>query len=160
MIEKMEDMDEELCSYCELTDFGSEKINTNPNNLCEGGDGHCSKSYLSYLENMVDEDDYIKSIEDSLVHLIQVSLNTGFNLSEVHNDCIEEVYDELGVRITEDVKEMLSDIRTYNRYKELDLSGYYAEVIKDKNLDIKRLKDRVEMLERELKLEREMGIPF
>lgn len=39
---------EELCEYCSCTDYGTEKINTNMWNQCEGC--NCKEAYKDYLE--------------------------------------------------------------------------------------------------------------
>jgi hypothetical protein len=46
-------MDDELCEFCPLTDFGERKINTGSHNLCEGRD--CNLAYVHYLDVMDEE---------------------------------------------------------------------------------------------------------
>lgn len=45
-----DEVGEDLCEYCELTEYGCRKINTGPWNLCEGIG--CDKAYEEYLEGL------------------------------------------------------------------------------------------------------------
>lgn len=47
-IKTFEQMEDDLCNYCECTEFGSCKVNTSPYNLCEGR--YCEKAYNYYLD--------------------------------------------------------------------------------------------------------------
>jgi|GEM_PF-2456853 hypothetical protein len=51
--EAIKKMDDELCEFCPLTDFGERKINTGSHNLCEGRD--CNLAYVHYLDVMDEE---------------------------------------------------------------------------------------------------------
>lgn len=44
---------EEICQNCPLTDYGLEKINTAPYNLCEGI--CCDKAYENYLDDFEED---------------------------------------------------------------------------------------------------------
>ncbi|MGX8833983.1 hypothetical protein ACWG0P_07195 [Amedibacillus sp. YH-ame6] len=55
MPKTIEELDGELCKYCPCTDYGFEKINTGPWNLCEGC--ACDKAYEKYLEDNQDEEE-------------------------------------------------------------------------------------------------------
>jgi len=44
----LEAMEEDLCEYCECTEFGTTAVNTAPYNLCEGRG--CKDAYDRYLE--------------------------------------------------------------------------------------------------------------
>ncbi|QUH21450.1 hypothetical protein [Alkaliphilus sp. B6464] len=50
-----EELEEELCDYCPWTEFGTQKVNTGPWNLCEGT--RCDQAYENYLEEVEDEDE-------------------------------------------------------------------------------------------------------
>jgi len=53
-LKSIEDACEEVCQYCSRTENGP--VNTNPNNLCEGGfEGECAIAYESYVENYNEE---------------------------------------------------------------------------------------------------------
>ena len=43
------DMDEDLCVYCPLTEFGYIKLNTSHFNLCFGS--RCDEAYENYIED-------------------------------------------------------------------------------------------------------------
>lgn len=47
--EQVEEIKEEVCNYCKCTDYGSEKINTNQYNQCEGT--WCSEALTEYKED-------------------------------------------------------------------------------------------------------------
>ena len=51
---KIEQMAEELCEYCECTEFGLTVINNGPLNLCHSG--WCDKAYKNYLESFEDQE--------------------------------------------------------------------------------------------------------
>lgn len=46
---------EDLCDYCRMTDYGSEKVNTGPHNLCEGI--CCAEALDRYKEDNPDDGD-------------------------------------------------------------------------------------------------------
>lgn len=48
-----EDLGEKLCEHCSLTSFGTKKINTRPENLCEGA--NCEEAYVLYLESLQED---------------------------------------------------------------------------------------------------------
>lgn len=48
MVKSKDDLDEELCLYCECTDYGDREINTNPHNMCGGV--LCDIAYDNYLD--------------------------------------------------------------------------------------------------------------
>jgi hypothetical protein len=50
-----EDLAEDLCNYCELTDYGLTEINNAPWNMCEGI--CCDKAYENYLEDFEEENE-------------------------------------------------------------------------------------------------------
>lgn len=51
----MEDMGDELCNYCESTDFGKTAFVQTPNGplMCEGA--YCKTAYQSYLDKYADD---------------------------------------------------------------------------------------------------------
>lgn len=49
----MNELVDELCDYCHLTDYGLNKVNTGPHNLCEGRS--CSEAYDNYKEGIEEE---------------------------------------------------------------------------------------------------------
>jgi hypothetical protein len=51
---------EVLCDYCFCTDFGTQKVNTNPKNMCFGE--HCEETYEDYIY-----DEYGEKIYDSYI---------------------------------------------------------------------------------------------
>ncbi|ADL53243.1 hypothetical protein [Clostridium cellulovorans] len=55
MAKSKDELDEELCNYCPLTDYGLTKINNAPYNQCEGI--RCDLTYKEYLENFEEEEE-------------------------------------------------------------------------------------------------------
>ena len=49
----MSDLGTDLCEHCPRTDYGLEKVNTAPHNLCEGVS--CNEAYDNYLEQFSEE---------------------------------------------------------------------------------------------------------
>jgi len=43
------ELEEDLCDYCECTEFGETKINTAPYDMCFGG--YCDQAYENYLDD-------------------------------------------------------------------------------------------------------------
>lgn len=55
MVLTKEELAEDLCRYCPCTEFGFQRINTGPWNMCEGG--YCDDAYANYLEERDDDDE-------------------------------------------------------------------------------------------------------
>ena len=55
MPKTIEELAEDLCDYCEWTEYGHTKVNTGPWNLCEGA--RCEQAYQHYLETATEEDE-------------------------------------------------------------------------------------------------------
>lgn len=72
-IKPFEKMEDELCEYCECTEFGSCKVNTGPYNFCEGA--WCDKAYDNYL-------DTVGHTEKEIKIAVKVKL---LNLEEIEN---------------------------------------------------------------------------
>lgn len=51
----IEELEDELCIHCPLTDGGTASVNTNPMNLCEGR--ACDEAYSAYLELCEEEEE-------------------------------------------------------------------------------------------------------
>lgn len=49
MKKTIEELGEELCNYCICSDYGEKRINTNPDNWCEGI--NCDSAYDDYLDS-------------------------------------------------------------------------------------------------------------
>lgn len=50
----LEDLEEELCDHCPLTEYGTVSTNTGSHNLCEGM--QCGTAYENYLESEKEEE--------------------------------------------------------------------------------------------------------
>lgn len=50
-----EELEDELCKYCTLTDYGLKEVNTHPLNLCLFG--WCNDAYEEYLEQFKYEEE-------------------------------------------------------------------------------------------------------
>jgi hypothetical protein len=48
-----EELGEDLCVHCPLTEFGLIKVNTGPYDLCEGR--CCEEAYANYIEQCEEE---------------------------------------------------------------------------------------------------------
>jgi len=70
-IKTFEQMEDELCDYCECTEFGSCKVNTSPYNLCEGA--WCDKAYDNYLDTVRHTEKEIKvAVKVKLLNLEEI----------------------------------------------------------------------------------------
>lgn len=48
-----DELDVDLCKYCDRTDYGEIMVNTGPHNMCDGS--HCDEAYNNYLDSEEDE---------------------------------------------------------------------------------------------------------
>jgi len=48
-----EELGEDLCNFCECTDYGNHEMNNAPYNLCFGS--QCDEAYQNYLNVYVEE---------------------------------------------------------------------------------------------------------
>lgn len=71
----IEELGDDLCNYCPMTDCGSYSVNTSHFNLCEGRS--CEEAYECYEEEFLEEQEELKVEEVKGYIPVTLSFSSG-----------------------------------------------------------------------------------